>query len=68
MGICFQSLQAAEEKRVNSVQIFIRLTAQTERQVLPVVSKCIEGIEQAAEVVNCMTVSDSHLTFMIYQL
>lgn len=52
MPATFQDLQNMEEKRIQRLQECIRLSAEIERQVLPIINSCIEGIMEAAGEVN----------------
>lgn len=52
MPATFQDLQNMEENRIQKIQECIRLSAEIERQVLPIINSCIEGIMEAATEVN----------------
>jgi hypothetical protein len=41
-----------EEKRVTKVQNLITSSADIERQVMPIISKCIDGVTAAATIIN----------------
>jgi hypothetical protein len=46
-----------EEKRVTKVQNLITSSADIERQVMPIIGKCIDGVTAAATIINCQEVS-----------
>jgi len=48
----FQSLQDMEEKRVKCIQNFMRKSAQTEQDVLPIIAQCLEGIQRCTDAVD----------------
>lgn len=54
---CFQQMQDMEEKRVTKVQSLIMSSAEIERQVMPIISKCIDGMTAAAAIIDCKEVS-----------
>jgi hypothetical protein len=60
-----QQLQEMEEKRVTKAQGVIMLSADIERQVMPIISKCIEGMTAAAAGINCKEVCRSFCTWML---
>jgi len=47
-----QLIQDMEEKRVAKVQNVITVSAEIERQVVPIISKCIDGMTAAATLIN----------------
>eukprot|EP00092_Neocalanus_flemingeri_P022879 GFUD01024806.1.p1 GENE.GFUD01024806.1~~GFUD01024806.1.p1 ORF type:complete len:596 (+),score=174.20 GFUD01024806.1:281-2068(+) len=52
MPAVFQSLQDMDEKRVKCVQNFMRKSAQTEQDVLPIISQCLEGIQRCTDAMD----------------
>ena len=52
-----QQLQAADERRVTSVQLAIEQLADVEKQSLSIVTTCIDGLQQAASIVQCQQVT-----------
>lgn len=48
----FQQLQDMEERRIACVQNVMKKTADTHRNILPIVQKCLDGIICAAESIN----------------
>ncbi|XP_072227551.1 formin-binding protein 1 isoform X3 [Leuresthes tenuis] len=45
----FQKLQDMEEKRIERVGVCMKTFAEVDRQVLPIVGKCLDGMTKAAE-------------------
>lgn len=45
----FNQLQELEERRITCLQSFIRQSALIERQVLPIIDKCVEGVITASD-------------------
>ena len=52
MPAVFQFLQDMDEKRMKCIQNFMRKSAQTEQDVLPIISKCLEGILRCTDAMN----------------
>ena len=52
-----QHLQDMDEKRICRLREFIRMCADTEKNVMPILHTCIEGIHRAAEKVDPCRVS-----------
>lgn len=50
-----------EERRIACVQNVMKKTADTHRNILPIVQKCLDGIINAAESINPREVSKSFL-------
>jgi len=48
----FSSLQEMEEKRIRCLQNFMRKSAQSEQDVLPIISQCLEGIQKHADAID----------------
>ncbi|XP_022919870.1 formin-binding protein 1-like isoform X3 [Onthophagus taurus] len=48
----FRQLQDLEEKRIKSMRSFIHCCVDIERKVFPIINKCLDGIERAADVIN----------------
>jgi hypothetical protein len=63
---CRQLLQALDEKRVSNVQTFIKRTAEIERLSLVVHTRCIDGIDEAANSVNVKAVSIDFLSYCFF--
>lgn len=53
----FSQLQDIDEKRIKNIKNFFRANVDIERQVFPIVEKCLDGILKAADVVNEKEVS-----------
>ncbi|XP_013855774.1 formin-binding protein 1 homolog [Austrofundulus limnaeus] len=53
----FQKLQDMEEKRIERVGVCMKTFADVDRQVLPIVGKCLDGMTTAAEAIEPKTVS-----------
>ena len=51
-----QQLQDMDEKRICKVQKFIESSADIERSVMPIMSKCIDGMVAAAQLIDCKQV------------
>ncbi|CAF89409.1 unnamed protein product, partial [Tetraodon nigroviridis] len=45
----FQKLQDMEEKRIEKLGVCMKTFAEVDRQVLPIVGKCLDGMTKAAE-------------------
>jgi len=52
MPAVFQSLQDMDEQRVRMIQNFMRKSAQTEQDVLPIVGQCLEGVHRCTDSIN----------------
>jgi hypothetical protein len=52
MPSVFQSLQDMDEKRIKCIQNFLRKSAQTEQDVIPIVSQCLQGIQKSADTID----------------
>ncbi len=48
----FQNLQDLDEKRIKCIQNFILKAVQSEKEVLPIVSQCLEGMGHCAESID----------------
>lgn len=48
----FHNMQKMDEKRITSVQKFIHQTANVEKEVLPIIEKCLDGMIQAADAIQ----------------
>ncbi|KAL3042004.1 hypothetical protein OYC64_020044 [Pagothenia borchgrevinki] len=51
----FQKLQDMEEKRIDRVAVCMKTFADVDRQVLPIVGKCLDGMTKAAESIEPKT-------------
>ncbi|XP_061589789.1 formin-binding protein 1 isoform X12 [Cololabis saira] len=51
----FQKLQEMEEKRIERVSVCMKTFADVDRQVLPIVGKCLDGMTNAAEAIEPTT-------------
>uniref|UniRef100_A0A8C2ZJX7 Formin binding protein 1 n=1 Tax=Cyclopterus lumpus TaxID=8103 RepID=A0A8C2ZJX7_CYCLU len=51
----FQKLQDMEEKRIDRIGVSMRTFADVDRQVLPIVGKCLDGMTKAAESIEPKT-------------
>lgn len=64
----FQKIQEMEEKRIERVSDSIKTFAELDRQILPIVGKCLDGITKASESIDAKTVSITHiLTYSMAQ-
>jgi len=52
MPAVFQSLQDMDERRVKCLQTFMRKSAQTEQDVLPIISQCLEGVQRCTDSID----------------
>lgn len=48
----FRQLQELDEKRVRNVRHFVAHSADVERNVFPIINKCLDGIINAANQIN----------------
>jgi len=48
----FTALQDMEEKRIRCIQNFMRKSAQTEQDVLPIISQCLDGIQKCTDAID----------------
>lgn len=46
-----------EEKRIDRIGVCMKTFAEVDRQVLPIVGKCLDGMTKAAESIDPKTVS-----------
>ncbi|XP_060917235.1 formin-binding protein 1 isoform X12 [Labrus mixtus] len=51
----FQKLQEMEEKRIERIGVCMKTFADVDRQVLPIVGKCLDGMTKAAEAIEPKT-------------
>ncbi|KAG7232031.1 hypothetical protein INR49_009965 [Caranx melampygus] len=51
----FQKLQDMEEKRIERIGVCMKTFADVDRQVLPIVGKCLDGMTKAAESIEPKT-------------
>ncbi|XP_062414998.1 LOW QUALITY PROTEIN: formin-binding protein 1 [Pungitius pungitius] len=51
----FQKLQDMEEKRIDRIGVCMKTFAEVDRQVLPIVGKCLDGMTKAAESIEPKT-------------
>ncbi|XP_071384226.1 formin-binding protein 1 isoform X2 [Centroberyx affinis] len=51
----FQKLQEMEEKRIERIGVCMKTFAEVDRQVLPIVGKCLDGMTKAAESIEPKT-------------
>lgn len=55
----FRQLQELDEKRIRNVRQFMAHSADVERNVFPIINKCLDGIINAANQINEKQVKDS---------
>ncbi|XP_030756477.1 formin-binding protein 1-like isoform X3 [Sitophilus oryzae] len=48
----FRRLQDMDEKRIKNIKNFIRSSVKIERNVFPIINKCLDGILKASNVIN----------------
>lgn len=48
----FRQLQELDEKRIKNIKNFIRSSVDIERNVFPIINKCLDGILKAADIIN----------------
>ncbi|CAH0553264.1 unnamed protein product [Brassicogethes aeneus] len=48
----FRSLQELDEKRIKNIKNFIQSSVVIERNVFPIINKCLDGILKAADIIN----------------
>ncbi|XP_050303808.1 formin-binding protein 1-like isoform X3 [Anthonomus grandis grandis] len=48
----FRQLQELDEKRIKNIKNFIKGSVTIERNVFPIINKCLDGILKAADVIN----------------
>lgn len=48
----FRQLQEMDEKRIKNIKSFICSSVDIERNVFPIINKCLDGIVKAAELIN----------------
>lgn len=58
----FHHLQELDEKRIKNIKNFMTQSADVERQVFPIIDKCLDGIVNAANQINEKEVSTVSLT------
>uniref|UniRef100_A0A668AMA1 Formin binding protein 1 n=1 Tax=Myripristis murdjan TaxID=586833 RepID=A0A668AMA1_9TELE len=56
----FQKLQEMEERRIERLGVCMKTFAEVDRQVLPIVGKCLDGMTKAAESIEPKTVVESY--------
>lgn len=57
----FRQLQELDEKRIRNVRHFMAHSADVERNVFPIINKCLDGIINAANEVNEKQVNGEEL-------
>lgn len=55
-----QKLQTMEEKRIERMGDSLKTFADVDRQILPIIGKCLDEMTQSAESIDSKTVSDTH--------
>ncbi|CAH1994300.1 unnamed protein product [Acanthoscelides obtectus] len=48
----FRQLQELDEKRIKNIKNFIKASVHIERNVFPIINKCLDGILKAADIIN----------------
>lgn len=48
----FRQLQELDEKRIKNIKNFIRSSVEIERNVFPIINKCLDGIVKSADSIN----------------
>lgn len=48
----FRQLQELDEKRIKNIKNFMRSSVEIERNVYPIINKCLDGILKAADLIN----------------
>ncbi|XP_074029177.1 formin-binding protein 1-like Cip4 isoform X3 [Leptinotarsa decemlineata] len=48
----FRQLQDLDEKRIKNIKNFIQSSVEIERNVFPIINKCLDGILKAADIIN----------------
>ena len=52
MPAVFQQLQELDDKRIKQVENYVRKGVDIERNVFPIINKCLDGIIRAADSIN----------------
>ena len=68
----FQNLQDLDEKRTKCFQNFILKSCMVEKEVLPIISQCLDGMEKCAEEigaseVGCDSFLIAHFSYISYE-
>jgi hypothetical protein len=58
----FQNLQDLDEKRVKCIQNFIYKSVNVEKEVLPIISQCLDGMEKCADDIDSKEVFTNGVT------
>jgi len=61
----FQQLQEMDDKRIKQIENYIRKGVETERNVFPIINKCLDGIIRAADGID--SAKDSRLVIEKYK-
>lgn len=48
----FRQLQDLDEKRIKNIKNFIKGSVELERNVFPIINKCLDGVLKAADIIN----------------
>lgn len=48
----FRHLQKLDERRINNIKNFIYSAVEIERNVFPIIDKCLDGIGRAADIID----------------
>eukprot|EP00061_Rhincodon_typus_P007885 g30014.t1 len=62
----FNKLQEMDEKRIQKLCEAYKMFADTERQVMPIIGKCLDGMTKAAESVNESGVCENRRPFRLF--
>lgn len=62
----FRQLQELDEKRIRSIRNFMIQSVDVERNVFPIINQCLDGIVNAAKLINEKEVSLAMAIYFIY--
>lgn len=69
MFVCVeQKIQAMEEKRIERMGESLKTFAEVDRQILPIIGKCLDGITQVAESIEPKNVSNTLMQTHLWQI
>lgn len=64
----FRQLQELDEKRIRNIRHFVAHSADVERNVFPIINKCLDGIINAANQINEKQVSMINLLINMHYI
>lgn len=61
----FRQLQELDEKRIKNIKNFFYSSVEIERNVFPIINKCLDGIAKAADIIDEKQVSFTEILIVL---